>query len=175
VIEQTSEAIRDRRARIQKMAAEGATSQEIAEVMNISERTVERHRTASGMKSPRRDYRINTTGEYCPVCNRRVGATTLRYKAHKTIPAGDDLCSNSLMPLQVVEGTPQTHDRRCRQVALLAASIQDENPLHVDRYLTGLSAHEVQAIAMYALAAIDLDRTQRELWPDWTELLEVGA
>lgn len=171
----TPEAIQQRRDMIKKHAARGLNSYAIASMMGISVRTVERHRPAEAQYQARVYNRANKTGVDCAICNRRVGRDGLTYRPHGIVQGDPQLCTNSRMPLPVIEGTAHTHTHRLRQVMNLASVVQDEDPAHADTYLTGLSAREVQAIAIFALAAIDLDRTKAELWPDWTRQLKVGA
>ena len=175
---QTAKAILARRERVNTLTAQGVPTDNIAQILGVSTRTVERQRTATGGvafgPAPVNEDRYRRVT--CTVCGRTVrnrGGGSLLYCIHNG--TNGELCSNSELPIPVAEGTRLTHSRRIKQVTALAGVVQDEDPSVVDTYLTALSGHELQAIALYALAALDLDRHKDELFPKWTRELKVGA
>lgn len=168
-------AMQDRRNRVKTLTTQGLSAQDIAATLGITQRSVTRHRSAPDEYRTGRNDQQPSSGVRCAVCDRITTANGRLYQVHRSQPGGSVLCSNSQLPLPVMEGSPRTHSHRVNQVSVLANVVQDEDPSSAYDYLTGLSAREVQAIAMYALMAIDLDRPKRELWPDWTRRVEVSA
>lgn len=170
----SSAEIQARRDKAKRLFAQGYSRSDIAGKLNVSYRTVERHLAATGAVT-RKTRPGNGPQAQCTVCGRMVAPKEQRFAEHATTPGGAVMCTNGGLPLPVAEDHPFAHTRRTNQVATLAIAAQDQDPEAVKAYLAGLSTEEVRAIAMFALAAIDLDRPKRELWPDWTKQLGVGA
>ena len=166
--------IQARRNRAKQLFAQGYSRRDIAAKLNVSYRTVERHLAATGAVA--RPTRAPSGPQVeCTVCGRMLSRKEQRYIDHATTPGGAVVCTNSGLPLPVVDDHPLAYSRRINQVATLASVAQDQDSECIKAYLASLSTEEVQAIATFALVAIDLDRPKRELWPDWTKELGVGA
>lgn len=171
----TAKSILARREQVKTLTSQGVPASEIADILGVSTRTVDRHRSAPLIPSSAREDEHNAPCFVCGRTVRRKGPNSRFYDIHATEAGGTERCTNSELPTPVTEINSFTHSRRIKQVLGLASVVQDEDPRLIDNYLTGLSAHEVQAVALYALAAIDLDRTRDELFPRWTRELKVGA
>lgn len=159
----------ERREKVHSLTRQGFSKAQIADVLGITTRTVERDRINEPFS--RKKGRIAETGVVCPVCDRFVSINGNNYRMHTTEPGGPDWCPLGDIPLPVTEGTAWTYTHRRNQVARLAGLVQDSDPELVNAYLTSLTAREVQAIALFALAGIDVDRNRAELWPRWTRAL----
>lgn len=159
-----------RRNRVKTLTKQGVSPADIAKMLKVSVDTVQRDVVAPDVVV-QQGREPGEFGQRCPACGRVITPNGNVWYRHATTPGGPDYCHNSDLPLPVEEGLPNTFTRRRNQVAMLAATVRDSDPEIAKGYLASLSTDEVQAIALFALAGIDIDRSRAELWPTWTRAL----
>lgn len=77
---------------------------------------------------------------------------------------GDRYCPMSSQLVSRGGDDPKAHEHRLKRVLDLAVQLRDGDPAIVWSVLTAMDAVELQRIAMFALAGIDVDRPRDALY-----------
>ena len=108
----------------------------------------------------------------CPYCGRDLIVNAARFKTHNIegVAKNGTLCPMSQQRIPIEGVSNQDHADRADILTDLACQVQDMDPRVVWDYLTCLPAVELQRLLMFALAAIDIEKSTDELW-GWVKAL----